>query len=81
MSASLLQNIHALAVIPCHSSYHRYGDFSPKTIIGRLMAMVWILFGTVMLSMFTASITTGLITAVLSNDIALPGKKVSIPVC
>ena len=42
------------------------------------MAMIWILFGTVMLSMFTASITTGLITACLSNDISLAGKKVGI---
>ena len=56
----------------------RYGDYYPKTVIGRFVAMMWILFGTVILSMFTASITTGLITACLSSDIPLTGTRVSI---
>ncbi|XP_065067944.1 uncharacterized protein LOC135693392 isoform X2 [Rhopilema esculentum] len=55
-----------------------YGDLTPKTVLGRIIAIIWILFGTVILSMFTASITSGLITAVMSNDIALAGAKVAV---
>uniref|UniRef100_A0A1I8J4Y3 SGF29 C-terminal domain-containing protein n=1 Tax=Macrostomum lignano TaxID=282301 RepID=A0A1I8J4Y3_9PLAT len=37
-----------------------YGDRSPKTICGRLFAFLWISFGLVITSMFTAGITTAL---------------------
>eukprot|EP00794_Sanderia_malayensis_P020144 gene20144-22117_t len=55
-----------------------YGDYSPKSVPGRFLAMLWILFGTIILSMFTASITTGLITACLSNEISLAGATVAV---
>lgn len=37
-----------------------YGDISPRSILGRLFGMVWIIIGVTILSVFTAMITTAL---------------------
>jgi len=38
----------------------RYGDKTPKTFLGRLFGVVWILVGAIMLSLFTALFTNAM---------------------
>ncbi|XP_066027656.1 uncharacterized protein [Pocillopora verrucosa] len=54
-----------------------YGDRCPKTISGRLFAIVWILTGICMCSIFTAMLTTSLTTISLDTMIPLPQAKVA----
>ena len=54
-----------------------YGDRCPKSIAGRLFAVVWILTGICMCSIFTAMLTTSLTTISLDTNIPLPQAKVS----
>ena len=54
-----------------------YGDRCPKSISGRLFAIVWILTGICMCSIFTAMLTTALTTISLDSEITLPRAKVS----
>ena len=46
-----------------HFCLHRYGDKIPKSSLGRLFGVIWILVGAVMLSMFTAMATNAMNTA------------------
>ncbi len=46
-----------------------YGDKAPVTLIGRLLALVWMLAALVMVSTFTAAITSALTVGQLSNRI------------
>lgn len=39
---------------------YRYGDKTPKTFLGRLFGVVWILVGAIMLSLFTALFTNAM---------------------
>ena len=57
----------------------RYGDFYPKSALGRLLATIWILMGIVIISLFTATVTTILLAACLANDVTLNGAHVSWP--
>lgn len=38
----------------------RYGDKTPKSSLGRLFGVIWILVGAMMLSMFTALFTNAM---------------------
>jgi len=57
-----------------------YGDKTPKTIPGRLVAVVWMFAGLLFLGYFTASVTTVLTVAQLTSNINGPddltGKRV-----
>ena len=53
-----------------------YGDRTPKSPAGRMFAVVWILIGITILSIFTASLTTELINARSPPDPNLTGMKV-----
>ena len=57
--------------------FFSYGDRCPKSISGRLFAIVWILTGICMCSIFTAMLTTALTTISLDTEIALQRSKVS----
>ncbi|MCA9634016.1 MAG: transporter substrate-binding domain-containing protein [Myxococcales bacterium] len=46
-----------------------YGDVTPRTVPGRLLAMVWMLTALIVISFFTASITSALTVGKLSNSI------------
>lgn len=37
-----------------------YGDLTPKSILGRVFAMIWILIGMCIFSVFTATLTAAL---------------------
>ncbi|XP_031568601.1 uncharacterized protein LOC116303241 [Actinia tenebrosa] len=54
-----------------------YGDRSPKSLQGRAFAVIWILIGICIISIFTATLTTSLTTVSLENKISLPGSKVA----
>ncbi len=57
-----------------------YGDRIPKSVIGRIFALIWMFSGLLLVSFFTASVTTALTVQSLEGDISgpkdLPGKKV-----
>lgn len=44
-----------------------YGDKAPKTFLGRLLALVWMFSGVVIISVFTAAITSSLTLASLDD--------------
>ena len=54
----------------------RYGDKSPRSIIARLFAIMWILVGITIFSMFTASLTTILQNLAITKVQDLTGKSV-----
>ncbi|KAK3715206.1 hypothetical protein QZH41_007816 [Actinostola sp. cb2023] len=54
-----------------------YGDRAPKSLQGRAFAVLWILIGICIISIFTATLTTSLTTVSLENKISLPGSKVA----
>ena len=53
-----------------------YGDRYPRSIGGRLFAVMWILVGMVIISIFTAALTSSLTTLSLETKVKLPGAKV-----
>ncbi|XP_066917317.1 uncharacterized protein [Clytia hemisphaerica] len=56
-----------------------YGDRAPKSIVARFFAVIWILFGITIFSMYTASLTTALSKSV--DDLIIPtmaGKKIGV---
>lgn len=55
-----------------------YGDRCPRSVGGRLFAVLWILVGICVISIFTASLTSTLTTLSLQTKIALPGAKVVV---
>ena len=54
----------------------RYGDKAPRSLIARCIALVWILIGIVVFSLFTASLTTILASASENEAVEITGKKV-----
>lgn len=46
-----------------------YGDVTPRTVPGRLLGMVWMLTALIVISFFTASITSALTVGKLSNSV------------
>jgi membrane protein CcdC involved in cytochrome C biogenesis len=55
----------------------RYGDRSPRSFFARAFSFVWIMIGLVIISIFTATVTTSLTATTLSNEIKLYGSYVS----
>ena len=56
----------------------RYGDKSPKSYIARIFAVLWILLGITIFSMFTASLTNRLHRASWGkNSVEVNGKTVT----
>ena len=50
-----------------------YGDKAPKTFGGRMVALVWMLASIILISSFTATITTSLTVGELSGKVRGPG--------
>ncbi len=59
-------------------STYSYGDKAPRSFGARLFGIVWILIGLVIISTFTATITTMLTASSLSDEIKLYGMKVGV---
>ena len=53
-----------------------YGDRIPRTLIGRLYAVFWIMMGITIISVFTGTLTSEIINANQPQDTDLSGKKV-----
>lgn len=53
-----------------------YGDRAPRSFVARVFAFFWVLVGLVIISIFTATVTTSLTALSLSNDITLYGSTV-----
>ena len=56
-----------------------YGDKTPKSLPARIYSAVWMIFGMIILSMFTAEVTSGLTSKELVPLNAFLGKKVRFP--
>ena len=57
----------------------RYGDKTPKSIPARIYSAFWMIFGMIILSMFTAEVTSGMTAKELVPLNAFLGKKVRLP--
>ncbi len=57
-----------------------YGDKAPRTLFGRLMAVVWMLSGIIIISMFTAAVTAALTVDQLRSRISGPRDLPSVRV-
>lgn len=53
-----------------------YGDRAPRSVLARTFAFIWVLIGLVIISIFTATVTTSLTAISLSNEIKLYGSDV-----
>lgn len=56
--------------------FYSYGDCYPKSVGGRLFAVMWILVGMCIISIFTAALTSSLTALSLETKVNLPGAKV-----
>lgn len=58
-----------------------YGDKAPKGVPGRLVAIIWMFSGIILISYFTASVTSTItvqrLTGSISDPTDLPGKRVA----
>ena len=68
----LLTNIHlelslCFPVVSCSYThvflYTSYGDKIPRSPLGRIFSIIWILVGAILLSLFTATVTNAMNTA------------------
>lgn len=59
------------------SFFLSYGDRAPRSVLARTFAFIWVLIGLVIISIFTATVTTSLTAISLSNEIKLYGSEVS----
>ena len=75
-------------ILPAHGASHiiskgmyvflcRYGDKAPKSLFARLFATVWMVTGIILLSMFTAQVSSRLTAQELKSEDHLSGKKVT----
>jgi polar amino acid transport system substrate-binding protein len=57
-----------------------FGDRAPSTVVGRIVALAWVLFGIILISNFTAAVTTNLTVQQIQGNISGPndlyGKRV-----
>jgi polar amino acid transport system substrate-binding protein len=57
-----------------------FGDRAPSTVVGRIVALTWVLFGIILISNFTAAVTTNLTVQQIQGNISGPndlyGKRV-----
>ena len=54
-----------------------YGDKAPKSFIARVFAFFWVLIGLVIISIFTATVTTALTALSMGNEVELFGKTIA----
>lgn len=54
-----------------------YGDKAPRSFIARVFAFFWVLIGLVIISIFTATVTTALTALSLNDDTELFGKNIT----
>ena len=72
MRARVLRENSINAVYP-----HRYGDKTPKSVVGRIFSIIWIQLGLVIMAIFMAHITSALTVLNLEMGLgSLAGKKV-----
>ena len=76
-TGDLVQNFLKLIVliILCYL-FFSYGDRSPRGFVARIFAIIWVLIGLVITSIFTGVVTTSLTAITLSTDVKLYGTKV-----
>ena len=55
-----------------------YGDKVPKSYLGRIYAIVWILLGLTLCSMYTATLTSEILSAQTPSDTAMLGRNVAV---
>jgi hypothetical protein len=55
-----------------------YGDRSPKSVSARIFAIFWIFLGITIFSMYTASLTSALTSAVDASHESVYGKKIAV---
>ena len=61
MRAQLLTNsLYAVFII--YLVYFRYGDISPRSFPGRIVAMIWTLIGLVLVGILTGALTSTITT-------------------
>lgn len=57
----------------------RYGDKTPRSLIGRLFGVLWILLGLIVITMFTATVTSALtLSSSPQFSNSLEGQDVSV---
>ena len=57
----------------------RYGDKTPRSLIGRLFGVLWILLGLIVITMFTATVTSALtLSSSPQFSNSLEGQHVSV---
>lgn len=62
---------------PCHFFiFHRYGDRSPMSVVGRFFAIIVILSGLIIFGLVTSVMTTAITTATMETESSLYGAKV-----
>ena len=54
----------------------RYGDKTPRTILGRIIAMFWPMVGQVFVVILVAQVTSQLSAGIIGVEIKIYGKKV-----
>ena len=65
-------------VVNNHFFVTRYGDKTPKTVLGRSIAIFWTMWGQIMVVMLVAQVTSKLSTGIIGEEIRVYGKKVII---
>lgn len=70
------QRINLIQLVISAFFYFRYGDKTPRSLLARLFAIVWMVSGIILLSMFTAQVSSRLTAQELRSDHHLFGKKV-----
>ena len=58
---------------------YRYGDVTPRTVLGRVLGVIWMMFGLVLGSVITASVAESM-TGTIDFEIK-EGQKVSFSHC
>ena len=71
------QRINLIQLMISAFFYFRYGDKTPRSLLARLFAIVWMVSGIILLSMFTAQVSSRLTAQELRSDHHLIGKKVN----
>ena len=74
----LLEAYNFLALIVILFLIISYGDISPTTKKGRLMAVLWVVIGIVACSLFVAVVSSVLTTTCLSQTSDLRGNEASL---
>lgn len=67
--------LHQLQCSSLDTMFSSYGDKTPKSFFGRLLACIWILAGTILIAIFTAALTTAF-SQDTTTDENLFGKQV-----